>query len=141
MSAAGRRLGLTRVAYGCQSLDDIIAREPSLLEGDPATPHVCLNSARIPRRDLTGGSIFWIVRHMLIARQPILRVVEIPVEGRTTAEIHLQPGPIPVVPRVQRSHQGWRYLPEELWPADSDGGESEALPPELAAKLAELSLI
>ncbi len=136
---AGNRLGLTRVAYGCQSLAEIIAREPRLMEGRGADRYVCLTSARVPRRDLTGGSIFWIIRHMLVARQPILRAVEIPGAERPRAEIHLLPGPIPVVPRVQRSHQGWRYLAEEYWPADLDA--DEPLPLELAEKLADLSLL
>lgn len=132
-------LGLTRVAYGCHSLADIVAREPRLLAGDTHAPHVCLTSARIPRRDLRGGSVFWIVHHLLVARQPILRVVEIPGEGRPTAEIHLQPGPIPVQPLPLRSHQGWRYFPDALWPADRDG--AEPLPPELGRELAKLQIL
>lgn len=132
------KLGLTRVAYGCQSFADIVAREPRLLEGESA-PYVCLTSARIPRRDLAGGSIFWIVRHMLIARQPILRIVEIAGEARPTAEIHLRPGPVPVQPRPLRSHQGWRYLAENLWPADA--GSGEPLPPDLGRELANLQIL
>lgn len=132
------RLGLTRVAYGCQSIDDIRAREAVLL--DATGRFVRLTTARIPRRNLAGGSVFWIVKHVLVARQPIAEVVEIPgPDGRPGAEIHLHPGVVPVAPRPCRSHQGWRYLAEDLWPPDGPG--TATLPAGLAAELAGLSLL
>ncbi|MCG2842469.1 DUF1489 domain-containing protein [Sandaracinobacter sp. RS1-74] len=133
------RLGLTRVAYACQSFEDLLARQALFTHGAGAEAHVRLTSARIPRRDLTGGSLFWILKHSLIARQPILGVEEAAGAEGPIAVIRLKPGPIPVVPVHRRAHQGWRYLPEELWPADQSG--SEPLPPDLAAELAGLSLL
>ncbi len=133
------RLGLTRVAYACQSLDDLIARQALFTLGEGAGAHVLLTSARIPRRDLSGGSLFWILKHSLVARQPILGLEEAVGPEGPIAVIRLKPGPIPVHPVHQRAHQGWRYLAEELWPADLSGGEP--LPPELAAELAGLSLL
>ena len=131
-------LGLTRVAYGCKSLAEILAREPRLTEhGQGGQPIVVLHTARAPRRDLAGGSLFWIVQHQLVARQPIAGIREGTAGGQ--AEIHLRPGPIAVQPKHLPSHQGWRYLPEELWPADLQAGET-ALPPELAARLSGLFL-
>lgn len=133
------RLGLTRVAFACQSLDDLIARQRLFTVGEADQAHVRITSARTPRRDLTGGSLFWILKHSLVARQAILGVEDaVGAEGRQ-AIIRLKPEPIPVVPTHYRAHQGWRYLVEELWPADGSG--SEALPPELAARLAGLSLL
>lgn len=133
------RLGLTRVAYACHSLDDLVARQALFTVGEGTDAYVRLTSARTPRRDLSGGSLFWILKHSLIARQPILGVDEsIGAEG-PIAVIRLQPGPIPVHPQHQRAHQGWRYLAEALWPADLSGGEP--LPRDLAAELAGLSLL
>ena len=133
------RLGLTRVAYACQSFDDLLARQALFLTGEGDDAHIRLTSARIPRRDLSGGSLFWILKHSLIARQPILSVEEIAGAEGPIALIRLKPGPIPVVPVHHRAHQGWRYLPENLWPADISGGDP--LPPDLAAELAGLSLL
>lgn len=74
--APAARLGLTRVAYACQSLEQLIARQALFTIGEGDEAHVRLTSARTPRRDLSGGSLFWILKHRLIARQPILGVEE-----------------------------------------------------------------
>lgn len=133
------RLGLTRVAYACQSLEDLISRQALFTIGQGEESYVRLTSARTPRRDLSGGSLFWILKHTLIARQPILAVEEAAGPDGAIAVIRLKPGPIPVHPQHQRAHQGWRYLDEAHWPADLSGGEP--LPPELAAELSGLSLL
>jgi hypothetical protein len=135
-------LGLTRVAFACASLQDIARRQAGFTHGEGTRAHVRLTSARIPRRDLTGGSLFWILKHSLVARQPILAVQELPgahPDRPAGAAILLAPGPIAVIPRHHRAHQGWRYLSQSDWPADIAGGES--LPPELAAELAGLALL
>ena len=138
--APAARLGLTRVAYACQSLEDLIARQKLFTIGEGDEAYVRLTSARTPRRDLSGGSLFWILKHTLIARQPILGVEETTGADGPVAVIRLKPGPIPVFPQHQRAHQGWRYLAEDLWPKDQpEGGDS--LPPGLATELAGLALI
>ncbi|MFN7399630.1 MAG: DUF1489 family protein [Sandaracinobacter sp.] len=134
-----QKLGLTRVAFACQSLADIPARQARFTVGEGESAHVLLSSARIPRRDLSGGSLFWILKHTLVARQPILSVAETAGPEGTIALIRLSPTIAPVVPRHYRAHQGWRYLAEPDWPADQTG--SEPLPQELAAALAGLALL
>ncbi len=133
------RLGLTRVAFACQSLEDIGRRQAHFTFGEGADAHVLLTSARIPRRDLTGGSLFWILKHTLVARQAILCVEEAQGPDGNIALIRLSPEIMPVVPRHLRAHQGWRYLAEPLWPADQTDGEP--LPQDLAAELAGLALL
>lgn len=123
------RWGLTRVAFACQDLADI--------DGRPA-----ISSRRVPRRDLTGGALFWIIRHTLVARQSILGVDEQRDADGAMAIFRLAPLVVPVMPRPCRSHQGWRYLGEGDWPADLGraGGEPH-LPPALVADLGALSLL
>lgn len=133
-------LGLTRVAYACQSVDDLINRQALFTVGSGADAYVRLTSARVPRRDLSGGSLFWILKHMLIARQPILSVSEEAGADGPMAVIRLRPGLIPVLPRHYRAHQGWRYLTQDLWPPDQPQG-GEPIPPELATELAGLALL
>lgn len=133
------RLGLTRVAFACQEIDDIARRQAAFTLGDGASRHVLLTSRRIPRRNLAGGSLFWILKHTLVARQPILAVDEIGGAEGPIAAILLSPGIVRVAPRHYRAHQGWRYLNEADWPDDTGAGEP--LPPDLAAELAGLSLI
>ncbi|MGL6042936.1 MAG: DUF1489 family protein [Sandaracinobacteroides sp.] len=132
-------LGLTRVAFGCQAIGDLALRQAAFTWGEGAGRHVLITSARTPRRDLTGGSLFWILKHTLVARQAILRIEELPGAERTLAGIHLAPDIVLVQPRHCRAHQGWRYISGVDWPADER--EDEALPPALAAELAGLALI
>lgn len=127
------------MAFACQAPADIPARQAPFTVGAGADAHVLLSSARIPRRDLTGGSLFWILKHTLVARQAILSVVEAAGPDRPIALIRLSPHIIPVVPRPCRAHQGWRYLAEADWPPDQTG--DEPLPQALAAELAGLALL
>ena len=71
------RLGLTRVAFACREIDDIARRQQAFTHGSGDDLNVLLTSRRVPRRDLAGGSLFWILRHTLVARQPILGVDEV----------------------------------------------------------------
>lgn len=132
---------LTRVAFACASVEDIARRQAGFTEALPGGQAlVRLTSARVPRRDVSGGSLYWIIRHHLVARQALVAVQEVAVEGKSMAIILLDREIVRVAPMHHRAHQGWRYLAPELAPADMAAGE-EALPPELAARLAELALL
>lgn len=133
------RLGLTRVAFACRTTDDIAARQSHFTHGNGAQAYILLTSARTPRRDLSGGALFWILKHTLVARQAILLIEELSGPERSIAGIRLSPEIIPVAPTHCRAHQGWRYIAEQNWPPDQ--GEGDALPPDLAAELAGLALI
>ncbi len=96
----------------------------------------------LPKRhaEIAGGSLYWILKHQLVARTPILSFGE--AEGGRVA-IHLEPVLRLVVPVRKRAHQGWRYLEGDNAPADL-GGDAEgaaALPPALAGELSALGLI
>jgi hypothetical protein len=134
-----QRLGLTRVAFACRTVDDIATRQALFTHGEGAARHVRLTSARIPRRDLAGGSLFWILKHTLVARQAILSVDEIAGPEGPIALIRLAPNIVPVAPRHCRAHQGWRYITQADWPADQ--GDGEPLPQALAAELSGLQLL
>lgn len=131
-------LHLTKVAFGCESLaileERIAARLP--LGEDRLTTRY------LPKRhaEIEGGSLFWILRHQLVARSPILGFGEAE-GGRTT--IRLAPQVILVTPRAKRAHQGWRYLEAADAPADlgGDAGGGAPLPPALAGRLADLALL
>lgn len=134
-------LHLTRVAFACASVDDIPTRQAPFTQLlNDGRRVVQLTSARVPRRDVAGGSLYWIIRHHLVARQAIVSVEEVRVEGKGIAVILLDAGLVHVAPMHHRAHQGWRYLADGLAPADLPTG-TQGLPPELAASLAELSLI
>ena len=96
-----------------------------------------------PKRadELVGGSLYWIVRQRVAGRQTILGFDVRASDGKTI--IRLDPALVTVRATARRGHQGWRYLDEADAPPDLGGGEEdvEALPPDLAGKLAVLALI
>ncbi|MBO9714169.1 DUF1489 domain-containing protein [Sphingomonas sp.] len=130
-------LHLTKVAFGCDSLDHLRERLASRAPGPVQHP-----TRYLPKRheEMVGGSLFWILKHQLVARSPILGFGE--AEGGR-ALILLAPEAIPVQARPKRAHQGWRYLEDKDAPVDLEsalGGVAE-LPPELAGKLAGMGLL
>jgi hypothetical protein len=132
-------LHLTKVAFGAASLDHLSAR---LAERAAAGP-LFLTTRYLPKRheEVSGrGSLYWIIRHQLVARSPIAGFGE--AEGGRVA-IHLLPDLVLVAARPRRAHQGWRYLEEADAPADLAGAAEgiAAMPPALVGKLSELALI
>lgn len=132
-------LHLTKVAFGAASVDLLAER----LRQRAAAGPVFLTTRYLPKRhgEITGvGSLFWIIKHQLVARSPILSFGE--AEGGRVA-IHIDPDLRLVQARPKRAHQGWRYLEGDIAPPDL-GGAADGLaemPPELVGKLAELALI
>ena len=132
-------LHITKVAYGADSLDHLVQRLKARAEAGP----VFLTTRYLPKRheEIAGrGSLYWIVRHQLVARSPILGFGE--AEGGRTA-IHIDPALVLVEARPKRAHQGWRYLEASAAPADLRNGDAGLadLPPALIGRLAELALI
>lgn len=131
-------LNLTKVAVGCASLDILAARIAARSENEVATVTTRYRPTR--HAELIGGSLYWIIRHKLVARQQILGFEEMENEKRWIIRVdsHL----IPVQPRPRRAHQGWRYLKTTDAPADLGGlGEAGDLPPEMLGELSTLALI
>ena len=130
-------LHLTKVAFACRDLDALRRRIAArAADGEPRVP-----TRMRPKRagELIGGSLFWIVKHRLIARQEILRF-EDRQDGRI--DIVCSAELLAVTPRHCRAHQGWRYLEEADAPsADDDGTGVAELPPQLYGKLATLALV
>ena len=130
-------LHLTKVAVGCASLEALqnrIARRVS--DGVVRVP-----TRMRPKRmeELVGGSIHWIVKHRMIARQQILRFED---RGDGRINIVCSADLVVIPPRPKRAHQGWRYLEDEDAPTGEDDGSGLAeLPPRLYGKLAALALV
>ncbi len=132
-------LSMTKVAYGAQSLDEVIGwfAGQGNRDRDPVSR---LTTRYLPKRhaEMIGGSVFWILKHQLVARSEILGFEE--AEGGRVA-IVISSALVLVRPRPRRAHQGWRYLAEEDAPGDLDAGEdSDVLPGHIAHELAKLGL-
>ncbi len=131
-------LNISKVAVGCASFDALRRRQ----EGRLTNGIVPIVTRFRPKRadELVGGSIYWIIKHRITARQTILGFAETE-ERRTIIQLH--PELVTVRARPKRAHQGWRYLEPEDAPADFDGSEDalSVLPPDLLGRLTALALI
>lgn len=99
-----------------------------------------------PKREaeiLNGGSLFWVFKGVILARQVITDLQERRGEdGILRCALVLNPEIIRTEAAPRRPFQGWRYLPVEDAPRDLPKGRKaeEALPPELARALADIGL-
>lgn len=104
------------------------------------------------RRDevIEGGSIYWIIKGFVRARQRVLDLDQrTDKDGKSYCAIVLDPPLIPTEPRSHRPFQGWRYFDPADAPRDvSARGLSEMKegwgnepPPEMLKTLKELGLL
>jgi hypothetical protein len=130
-------LHLTKVAFGCRTIEALEKRVAARSHGGEVRVVTRMRPKRMD--ELIGGSLHWIVKHRLVARQEILRF-EDRKDGRIDIVLGASLELIPAVPK--RAHQGWRYLSDEDAPSEDadDSGMSE-LPPRLYGKLAGLGLV
>lgn len=132
-------LHITRVAVGCSSIDMLCAQiEARAVDGEVALP-----TRYRPKRaeELVGGSLYWIIKHRLAARQRIIGFGESK-DGQRCI-IRLEARLVPVLPQPKRAHQGWRYLAGADAPEDHDGSKAELadMPERLIDELSSLGLI
>src|SRR5215207_2989344 len=113
-------LHLTKVAVGVASVE---ALENRIARRVTAQGEVRVATRMRPKRmaELIGGSLHWIVKHRIVARQVILRF-----DDRSDGRIDIVCASelLSVTPKPKRAHQGWRYLEEDDAPgvgADEDG--------------------
>lgn len=90
-----------------------------------------------------GGSIYWIIRGSIRARQRITAIEKIADRSALKrCALVLDPDVVETVARPARPIQGWRYLAATDAPHDrEDLGDGDDLPAAMAAELRELGLL
>lgn len=132
-------LHLTKVAFGATGTDHLADRLRARADAGP----LFLTTRYLPKRheEIAGqGSLFWILKHQLVARSRITHFGE--AEAGKVA-IYLDPKLVLVRAAPKRAHQGWRYLEAADAPADLLDGEAEGdqMPAALMGRLAALALL
>jgi len=130
---------LSKVAVGCASVGALERR----LQRGITDGVVHVRTRFRPKRadELVGGSLYWIIKHRIVARQTILGFAE---DGRARKIIiRLDPRVTIVNAWPRRAHQGWRYLEEADAPPDlgEEADCGDALPPALLSELSALALV
>ncbi|WP_265500681.1 DUF1489 family protein [Paracoccus beibuensis] len=136
------KLHMMKLCVGAEEPADLAAWQAQRFGVNPAR-HV---TRMWPKREgelLAGGSIFWVFKGVMMARQRILALE--PVEGddgirRCGLLLDRDLVRVAAVPR--RPFQGWRYLAPADAPHDLPQGRAleEPLPPAIAAALSDMGL-
>lgn len=138
-------LNLLKLCVGAEAVEDLAEWQDSQRHRWPegCARHV---TRMWPKREaelLEGGSLYWVFKGVVLARQRILRLDAVQGEdGITRCGIILDPLIIRTEPQPRRPFQGWRYLKGADAPRDLPAMRSgdDVLPPELSAALADLGL-
>jgi len=100
-----------------------------------------------PKREaqiLPGGSLYWVIRGMILCRQPIAAFEKVTgADEITRCRIIFEPKIISVRPSPRRAFQGWRYLEAADAPPDLASSDKldAAMPEQMKRELAALGLL
>lgn len=143
---SNKTVHLIKLSVGTESIDQLIAWQKQRAAQSPGGQYY--HQTRMwPKREpeiLNGGSIYWVIKGEISARQRILRLDEkIGSDGIRRCGIVLDPEVVPTVAALRRPFQGWRYLTPEDAPADLAKGsnQEQSLPIELNRALAEIGVL
>jgi hypothetical protein len=104
--------------------------------------HVTRQTPKRAEEILDGGSLYWVIKGQIAARQRILALRETTKNGKPSCGIVYEPKLIATARRAHRPFQGWRYLNATDAPGDARGLKGgEGLPEALKAELSELGLL
>ncbi|MEM9223107.1 MAG: DUF1489 domain-containing protein [Pseudomonadota bacterium] len=142
-------LHLLKLSVGSRSLDALrgwVERSSAASVAAGGRRGARITTRMAPRRldeVLAGGSLYWVVKGTLQARQPILAFEPFKDDsGVARYHVLLDPQVVSVRPRPCRPFQGWRYLRPEDAPADWDAsGLDDDIPASMRRELMELCLI
>jgi len=139
------QLNIIKLCVGAESVEDLTDwhRAHAHVWAPGTTEHV---TRMWPKRDaelLQGGSLYWVIKGVIQARQRLLGLAERRGgDGILRCALVLDAEVIRTENALRRPFQGWRYLEADEAPRDLPKGRAmdDALPPELAAALAEIGL-
>lgn len=142
-------LHLLKLCVGAESIADLEAYIAQSLATRRAArqplEHVHVTRMTPKRIDelLDGGSLYWVIRGQLAARQALRAIRPFTDrDGIGRCALVLEPDVVPVMPRPCRPFQGWRYLDHASRPDDLGSvGGAASLPEALRAELRALGLL
>ena len=143
-------LHLVKLCVGVSAIEELAAwqaehRRRKSRDGIDCAYHRTFQTPKRQAELLDGGSIYWVIRGVIMVRQKLIGFEEGKKEdGSACCLLLFAPQLIPVRPTPRRAFQGWRYLDAGDAPADLKSGkknEVAAMPAEMRKKLADLGLI
>jgi len=138
-------VNLIKLCVGAETPDDLLHWQTQRRQIYPDKPlrHVTRMWPKRGDEILNGGSMYWVFKGVVLARQEILGLEEVIGEdGIRRCGILLKEGLIRTYGIPRRPFQGWRYLSVDDAPEDLPPGreEEETLPKALAEALHDIGL-
>lgn len=138
-------LNILKLCVGADSVEDLTEWQDLHRHLWPAgrTEHVTRMWPKRETEVLDGGSLYWVIKGVILARQRILGLEPRQgADGITRCALVLDAEIIRTAPAPRRPFQGWRYLASEDSPRDLPRGrvKDDALPDDLARALADIGL-
>jgi len=138
-------LNLIKLSVGTESVEDLTQWHDAHrhIWAPGTTEHV---TRMWPKREdeiLNGGSLYWVIKGVIQARQRLVGLAERRgSDGILRCALVLDAELIRTENALRRPFQGWRYLPPDESPPDlpKTRATDDTLPPALAAALAEIGL-
>ena len=126
-------LNLIKLCVGVSDVDWLERRAAS---GQPLIVHTRMTPKRATEVE-DGGSLYWVVKGVILCRQPVLDITTVGEGKASRCEISLEPRVIRTAPLARRAFQGWRYFDKDV-PADLSQIEAGDVPEDLVRELREL---
>lgn len=136
-------LHMMKLCVGADRPEDLEEWQQERFGAGPAI-HVTRMRPKRAEELLAGGSIYWVFRGVMLARQQLMGFEDrVGADGITRCALVLDPQLVRVAAVPRRPFQGWRYLPGADAPPDLPPGRAseDPLPPELVRELAEMGLL
>ncbi|MEL7138036.1 MAG: DUF1489 domain-containing protein [Pseudomonadota bacterium] len=151
-------LNLVKLCVGADTIEDLaewqahVSATRKAAGEDPRPRHVTRmwprREAEIVGTEGARGSLYWVIRGLILVRQPILGFEEVREEdGIRRCAIMLDPGLMRTETRPRGPFQGWRYLETKDAPPDlgpwrgARAGGPQPLPVHLEAELSAMGVL
>ena len=141
---------LLKLCVGCDTIQDLKDWQDERLRQlkragkAPELRHRTLQAPRRREEVIDGGSLYWVIRGVILVRQRIVDFrPDTKDDGTPCCGIVYDEELVATRPQARRAFQGWRYLSPADAPADLRvvTGEDGDMPQAMRADLRELRLI
>ena len=142
-------LHILKLCVGVDTLEDLAHWQAGRIRDQkkrgvkkPELVHVTRMTPKRKDEILDGGSLYWVIKGQIAARQQLIDLRAVTKNGTPHCGLVYEPALIPVQRRAHRAFQGWRYLDPKDAPPDARGSKGGAnLPEALQKELVELGLL
>lgn len=136
-------LHILKLCVGVSEIEELESWVKDCRAGRDTLDHVTRMFPKRREEIVPGGSLYWVIRGLILCRQPIAALEEVTgADGIARCRIVFKPQIVPVRPSPRRAFQGWRYLEDMDAPPDlPKSAKAQGLSEKMRRELGELGLL